>query len=370
MRVDLALDRADVLDGGEIEMAAPDEGLQALQEPGSGLDVAGHGLRLDHGGPLPVLAGGRVIGFRGADRERGRGRAGVGAEAEVGAEDVAVRGPLVHDRDQVAGEAGEDLLQPVAAGVAGHVLVEEDDDVHVARIVEFAGAELAHAEDDEPGAPHGRLRVGQGELSPVVQGPQQMGADGVERCRGDIRERPGHPLQRPHRGHVGHADGEAGAPLRHPEPLHRVGARLGPEGAPVGRHRAHAGAGGLGPALDQQAREALVGDEAMAEIAAVAEERVQQRARGGIVPAGRGEGDEIRVLAAGRVLAPALPAQRERRLVRRLRRRRWRSGPFRRYVHRRSRSIMRPGSGTQGQVSGRTSSCRRSRPTGSISTTS
>ena len=99
MGVDLALDRADVLDGGKVEMAAPDEGLQPVQEARSGLDIAGDGLRLDHGGAFPVLAGGRVIGLGSADREGGRGRAGVRAQPQVGAEHIAVCRPLVHDRD-------------------------------------------------------------------------------------------------------------------------------------------------------------------------------------------------------------------------------------------------------------------------------
>ena len=222
MGVDLALDRADVLDGGKVEMAAPDEGLQPVQEARSGLDIAGHGLRLDHGGAFPVLAGGRVIGLGSADREGGRGRAGVRAQPQVGAEHIAVCRPLVHDRDQVAGEPGEDLLQPVAARVGRDLLVEEDDDVDVAGIVQLAGAELAHAEDDEAGALFRGLRVGQGELAPIVQGAEQVGTDGAQRHASDIRERAGHALQRPYRSDVGHADGETGAALRHAKALHHL----------------------------------------------------------------------------------------------------------------------------------------------------
>ena len=368
--VDLALDRANVLDGGEVEVSAPDEGLQPAEESGSGLDVPGHGLRLDHGGSLPILAGGRVVGLGRADGKRRRGRAGVGAEAEVGAEHVTVRRPLVHDRDQVAGEPGEDLLQPVAAGVFGDLLVEEDDDVHVARIVELAGAELSHAEDDEAGAPLGRLRVRQGELAPVVKSAQQVGADGAQRGRGDVREGAGHPLQRPHRGDVGHADGEARAALRDAKASHHLLPRLVTKAARVLRHLASGGKGGLGPLLDQQAREGLIGGEAVAEVATVPEERVQESARGGIALARLGEGDEVCIFAAGGVLAPALPAERQRRLIRRQGRPCRRIRPCLRYVHGQTRSIIRPSSGAQGQVIGRESSCRRSKPTGSISTTS
>ena len=198
------------------------KGCSRSRKPAPGLDVAGHGLRLDHGGAFPVLAGGRVIGLGSADREGGRGRAGVRAQPQVGAEHIAVCRPLVHDRDQVAGEPGEDLLQPVAARVGRNLLVEEDDDVDVAGIVQLAGAEFAHAEDDEAGALFRGLRVGQGELAPIVQGAEQVGTDGAQRHASDIRERAGHALQRPYRSDVGHADGETGAALRHAKALHRL----------------------------------------------------------------------------------------------------------------------------------------------------
>ena len=367
--VDLTLDRANVLNGGEVEVPAPDEGLQALEKAVASLDVPGHGLRLDHGGPLPVLARGRVIGLGGADREGRGGGAGVRSEAEVGAKHVTVRGSLVHDRDQVAGEAGEDLLQPVAARVGRGLLVEEDDDVDVARIVELARAELAHAEDDETRALLWRVGVRQGKLAAIVQVPQQVGADGAERDRGDVRKRAGHPLQRPDRGDVGHADGEARAALRHAQALHHLLSRFLAEDGGIRRHGAGGGIGSVRPLLDQHARKILVGGEAMAEIAAVAEERSEQRVSGGIAFTRLGEGDEAVVLAPGRVLAPALPAECERRLVR------WQGGPrrllpFRRYVHGRSRAIMQPSPGRRGQVRGRSSSCRRSWPTESIFTTS
>ena len=76
MGVDLALDRMDVLDRGEIEMLAPQEGRELGEERGAGVAVAGHRPRLDQGGALPVLAGALVIGERRrrATRRRRRGR--------------------------------------------------------------------------------------------------------------------------------------------------------------------------------------------------------------------------------------------------------------------------------------------------------
>src|SRR6185369_10592334 len=61
VRVNLALDRVDVGDGGEVEVAAPDEGLQLVEEGRGGRAVAGAEAGLDEGRPLPVLADALVV---------------------------------------------------------------------------------------------------------------------------------------------------------------------------------------------------------------------------------------------------------------------------------------------------------------------
>ena len=59
--VDLPLHRVHVGDRGEVEIFAPDEGRQFVEERFARRDVAGAGARLDHGGALPVLPGALVI---------------------------------------------------------------------------------------------------------------------------------------------------------------------------------------------------------------------------------------------------------------------------------------------------------------------
>ena len=364
MGVDLPLDRADMLDGREIEMATPDEGLQRIEEALPGLQVAGHRPRLDHGGALPVLAGAGVIDLRGADGERGGRRGRVRAQAEVGAEDVAVGRALVHDRDEVAGQPGEGLLQ--AAGVRIGGLVEEDDHVHVARIVELAGAELPHPEDDQPGVALGLVGRGQGEGAGLVRLPQQVGGGRGERRGGEVGERRRHLFQRPRAGDVGHADGEAGAPLGDSQALHRRRPRFAAGVDIVARRRQRGGEGVIRPAFQQQPGERLVRDEAAGEIAAVAEERVQQRLGGGVGPAAFGEGGERGVPALAGALKPLLPVGRQRRHV---------AGAGRRgtcpawgYVRHPRRSIMgrRP---RAGRPTGEEPSCRKSTPTESTFST-
>src|SRR5689334_16299275 len=62
MRVDLALDRVDVLDGRKVEVLPPDERLQLAQKPSSGDLVAGDRTRLDQRSAFPILADALIIG--------------------------------------------------------------------------------------------------------------------------------------------------------------------------------------------------------------------------------------------------------------------------------------------------------------------
>ena len=92
-----------VLDRGEVEVPAPDEGAQPLEERLAGGDRAGAGPRLDEGGALPGAPEALVVvlGRLGGDADRGHRR--VGAQAQVGAEDVALVGDLGEQLDQRAG---------------------------------------------------------------------------------------------------------------------------------------------------------------------------------------------------------------------------------------------------------------------------
>ena len=94
--MDLALDRVDVGDGGEVEVPAPDKGRKLAQEGFRRRDVSGAGSGLDEGGAFPVLADTLVVIQRRGDRHGGLGRSGVGPKPQVHTEDVAVGGSGLH----------------------------------------------------------------------------------------------------------------------------------------------------------------------------------------------------------------------------------------------------------------------------------
>ena len=98
MGIDLPLDRMNILDGGEIQVLAPDERPQAREEEVAGFEIAGDGPGLDHGRPLPILAQSLVVGFGGA-RGDGEGcRTRIRSEPEVDPQHIAVGRSLAQER--------------------------------------------------------------------------------------------------------------------------------------------------------------------------------------------------------------------------------------------------------------------------------
>ena len=222
-RVDLPLDRVDILDRGEVEVRAPHIRVEAGEEGGAGRAVAGDGARLDHGGALPVLTHVLVIGLGGQHRERQRGRGRIGPEPEVGAEDVAVGGTMLQQADEIAGEPDEEILHrsPALIGDLGRVV--ENDEVDVARVVELPRAELAHGDDDEPGVVAGPRRIGEYQLAAAGGPGQQVVGGDRQGGVGELAQPSGDRGERPLAGEVGQRHGERQPPPRHPEQRHQGG---------------------------------------------------------------------------------------------------------------------------------------------------
>ena len=109
------------------------------------------GAGLDEGGALPVLAEALVVVERGVGGERERRGAGIGAQAQIGAEHVAVAGALGEQADEIAREAHEEGLHLEAGAQADAGEIVEDDEVDVGGVVELEGAVLAHGQHDVAG---------------------------------------------------------------------------------------------------------------------------------------------------------------------------------------------------------------------------
>ena len=116
--------------------------------------------------------------------------AGIGAQAQVGAEHVAVGVARLHQRNEAAGysrcEVGH-RMAIAAFRVYCRRRVVEQHEVHIRRVIQFAGAELAHAEHRESAAAGRVRRIGQAQLARIVRGPQQVRHGEGQRRLGERR---------------------------------------------------------------------------------------------------------------------------------------------------------------------------------------
>ena len=222
MRVDARLEGADLSQRREVEMAAPDEWPHRLEELGARRPVPGADPRLDIGQPLPGAPQPLVIGLGGERRDRDRHGAGVGAQAQVGAEDVAVPRALGEDGDEIARQAHEALLQRALVGSGQPVRVEQADEVNVRRIVELACAVLAKREDEIAGGARvgglGRQLVARCGLG------EEEGEGGLDGGVGEIGQRGGDGGERPEPAEIAERDEERRLRLGDPQARHENGA--------------------------------------------------------------------------------------------------------------------------------------------------
>jgi len=244
-RMDLALHRMDVVDRREIEILAPDIGRQHLEEALTRLRIARDRARLDEGRALPVLPAAFVIVLGRRQGHGDRRAARIGPEAKIGAEDIAMLRPLLQDLDERLRQPDEEraLVEPrLERELAGLV---EDDDVDVARIVEFARAVFAHAEDGESAAGRRDLLGGTENLSAsrrILEQPLDAGLHGGIR---EIGERGRDLFERPGGCDVRHGDEKRRLRLRHAQVSHEIGLTCG---------------GARGAGASEESREGLFGN--------------------------------------------------------------------------------------------------------------
>ena len=276
MGVDLPLDRMDVLDGREIEIAPPDERRDGSEESRAGRGIAGAGARLDQRRALPVLTHLFVVVLGRFGRDGDLGGPRVGAQAQIDAEDVTLGVVLADQLDQLAHDVDGGGAR-IAALAEGEALgVVENDEVDVARIVEFEGAVLAHREHDQAGGGFQRravllrqLRAARGFPQGEAQRALHAGVGEVGKRRGDIFQRPGSRDVRQRHGQRGEA-------------LRRRNAAMISDSFSAAAARASAMAWSriaLGPSANRTASVSMFAQRQPAEIGAVAESGFEQRAR-------------------------------------------------------------------------------------------
>ncbi len=86
--------------------------------------------------------------------------------------------------------------------------IVEDDQVDVARVVQLAGAQFAHAEDDQAGAVLRRPRIRQSQGATAGGVGEQEGRRAVERAFRERRQGAGHLLDGPDLADIGDGAGQ------------------------------------------------------------------------------------------------------------------------------------------------------------------
>ena len=127
----------------------------------------------------------------------------MGAQAKVGAKDVAVLGAMLQEIDQRACQAHGERHRAVLAGRAKTRRVEQDDQVDIAGIIQLERAELAHAEHDHAARSHGVFGVAQRKVALFAELAQRKIESGVDCVVGKAAERFGHLMQRPDATDIG-----------------------------------------------------------------------------------------------------------------------------------------------------------------------
>ena len=274
--VDPPFHGVDIGDGGEVEVPAPNEGADLLQEPGPQQQIAGHRARLEHGGTLPVLAHRFVIGDRRGQGDAGRGGRRIGPQPQIGTKDVSFRVACLHKGHKIARHPGVEASRGIAV-IHTRVRVVQQDEVDIAGVVQFAGAELAHAKHGEAAIALRRGGVGQAQMARLVPGQQQMRDRSLEGGLGKVAQCLRHAFERPQPADIGDRGGERDDPLGLAQRRREGGARHA--GRQRGQHAQRLGRHMVGPQLQQIAQRGGFAQCQFRQIWRIAAERAQQAAR-------------------------------------------------------------------------------------------
>ena len=222
-RINLALHCVDVGDGGVVEVLSPDERREVGEEALAEVEIARRGPRLDQRGALPVLTQCLVIGVGADRRQRHRGRGGVGPQAQVDPQHVAVAGALLQDARERLGDAHIKGAGLRSRRNSGRRRVVKHDEVDIARIVELARALLAERQHNHAAA---GLRLGSFGIEREPSGErvlaQEKGKRSAERRIGEAGQRLGRGDDVPYAADIGKRDEERGLALGETQQAHEL----------------------------------------------------------------------------------------------------------------------------------------------------
>jgi hypothetical protein len=133
--------------GVVIQILAVDEGAHHVGEAG---DIAGQCLGLDPGIAFPFAALGEQVVFQRRKAHHQRAGVAVRAQAHVDTEYLAIQRDVIDQADDALAHLAEVFVIADLARAAGFAAFGVDEDqVDVGRYIQFATAQLAHADDDE-----------------------------------------------------------------------------------------------------------------------------------------------------------------------------------------------------------------------------
>ena len=133
-----------VLNGGEIQMAAPDKGAQRAQEGIPYGNIPRTGARLDIGGTLPRPAQALVIPLGGQQAHADGCDCRIGAQAQIGAEHIAVARDVIQDSRHRAGGLDQPRTGLLKIIRAIATFIKQADQINVGGIVQLSSTHLAH----------------------------------------------------------------------------------------------------------------------------------------------------------------------------------------------------------------------------------
>ena len=210
-----------------IKIAAPDERRELYEKSLAEPAVTGNRTRLDQSCAFPVLPDGFIIKEGGRQGDSDRGRAGIRAQSQIHAQDIAVGGALLQNFHQAPRHPHEKRrrLVHLRNGLARGI--EQNDEIRVARIVQFPGAMLAEREKYDAAALIWRRCVRQVQFAACCRFTKDEVQGGRDEDVGAFGQRLHHGLGLPDATEIGERHEQRDLLLGAPQEAHEFGFRVG-----------------------------------------------------------------------------------------------------------------------------------------------